>query len=139
MGGSSRILSFIIHQQEIIMWDGDNEFSYKQPVAAGDSNHVVDMGGPDVGKGTPIFLQVTLSRGVTGGPLVVSLMTSARSDFATSKKVADFPIPAETVEAGGDVLSAPLPNGCLRYLKLAYAGATGGTVTAGLTQGRQTA
>lgn len=120
------------------MWDKENMFSYKQPLAAGNSTDIVDVGPGDAGKGMPLNLAVVLGPGASGA-LVVTVSTSDAADMSGAVEIAKYTILANKVAAGGDVLSADLPTGCKRYLRLAYAGATGGTVSAGLTQGKQTA
>lgn len=119
------------------MWDAENMFSNDQPLAAGASDNIIDTGAADAGKGKPLYLQVNVSGG-TSGALTVTLNASASPDMSGVRKVADYQIQAGKVARGGVVLAAPLPTGCLRYLRLAYAGASGGTVTAGLTLGAET-
>ena len=119
------------------MWDAETMFSYKQALAAGNSTNVVDVGPGDVGKGTPLYLAVVVGPGASGD-LTVTVKTSNAAAMTGAVEIAKYTIPAEKVALGGDVLSAALPTGCKQYLQLAYAGATGGTITAGLTQGQQT-
>lgn len=119
------------------MWDFESVFSDKQPLAAGDSVNVVDVGPGDIGPGEPVILQVSLSGGATG-ELDLTVEASDASDMSQSVKLARYIVPAARAERGGVVLAAPLPSGCKRYLRLSYAGASGGTVTAGLVSGAQT-
>lgn len=119
------------------MWDAETMFSYKQALAAGNSTNVVDVGPGDVGKGTPLNLAVVVGPGASGA-LTVTVNTSDSPGMAGSVEIAKYTIAAAKVALGGDVLSADLPTGCKRYLQLAYAGATGGTISSGLTQGRHT-
>lgn len=120
------------------MWDNETTFSDKQTLANAESQNIVDTGGDDFGLGEPVYLEVSLGKGATG-ELVVAVKTSAAADMAAAVQLAEYRIGATRVAQGGIVLAAALPTGCKRYLKLQYSGASGGTVTAGLVQGAQTA
>lgn len=119
------------------MWDKETTFSDNELLVAGDSANTVDLGGDDAGKGAPVYLQVSLSAGASG-TLAVSVNTSDDQAMAGAVRVAQYLVSADKVARGGVVLVAPLPTGCKRYLRLAYADASGGRVTAGLVAGAQT-
>lgn len=119
------------------MWDAETLFSDEQALAAADSDNIVDAGAADIGKGHPVYLAVNVGAGASGD-LAVTLKTSDADDMTGAVDVAEYTVPTAGVEKGGVVLSAPLPTGCKRYLRLAYAGATGGVVTAGLVLGAET-
>lgn len=120
------------------MWDAENMFSYNQTLAAGDSTNIVDVGIGDAGKSSPLRLNVAVGPGASGA-LTVTLSTSDAGDMSGATEIATYTVAADKVAKGGDVLVADLPTGCKRYLQLTYGGASGGTVTAGLTWGGQTA
>lgn len=120
------------------MWDAENMFSFNQALAAGNSDNIVDVGPGDAGKSEPLRLNVLVGAGASGA-LVVAVSTSDAKDMTGAAEIARYTVAAGKVAKGGDVLVADLPTGCKRYLRLAYSGATGGTVTAGLTWGGQTA
>ncbi len=119
------------------MWDFETTFSNRQILAEGDSENQVDTGGDDCGLGGGVLLQVAVSSGCSG-TLAVSINTSNNPGMTDAVRVAQYLVAPERVAKGGVVLSAPLPTGCKRYLRLSYAGASGGRVTAGLVQGSQT-
>jgi hypothetical protein len=119
------------------MFDAENLFSHNQTLADGPSANIVDCGVKEVGTGQPVLLAVILSDGASGG-LAVTLVTGSDSELSDEREAASFIVPADRVEMGGTVLTATLPGGCDRYLRLEYAGASGGTVTAGLVQGAET-
>lgn len=119
------------------MWDNDTTFSNRQALAAGASDTIVDAGPDDLGLGEPVYLQVSLG-GDASGTLTVTVETGDNGTLSDAVELACFRIPSGVVAAGGTVLAAPLPTGCRRYLRLQYAGASGGFVTAGLVQGAQT-
>lgn len=120
------------------MWDNELTFSNRQTLAAGNSDNTVDTGaGGDIALGEPVILQVSLSAGASGA-LTVALESAPDVTMAAPVKRAQWLVDAARVARGGVVLAAPLPSGCGRCLRLAYSGAAGGTVTAGLVQGAQT-
>ena len=119
------------------MFDGENLFSNRQTLAAGASENTVDLGARDAGPGRPAILSVILSGGAAGA-LIVTLTTGDDSALADGRTAATYAIPAALAARGGAVLAAALPSGLDRYLRLGYAGSTGGTVTAGLVQGAET-
>ena len=119
------------------MWDAENMFSVAQTLAGADSTNVVDVGIGDAGKSAGVFLNVLVSPG-SAGTLTVTVKTSDAADMSGAVEVAKYTVSADKLERGGDVLTADLPTGCKRYLRLTYAGGSGGTVTAGLNWGGQT-
>ncbi len=120
------------------MWDNETTFSNRQILADSQSDSQVDTGGDDFGLGEPIYLQVALTAGCTG-TLAVSVETSDAPGMTDAVRVVQYLVEAGRVAKGGTVLAAPLPTGCKRYLRLSYAGASGGRVTAGLVSAAQTA
>ncbi len=119
------------------MWDNETAFSNRQPLAEGISQNVVDAGAADIGLGEPVYLQVSLSAGA-GGALTVTLESAATEAMVNPVQRVRWLVDADRVARGGTVLAAPLPTGCCRFLRLHYAGAGGGTITAGLVQAAQT-
>lgn len=119
------------------MWDNETTFSDKQPLAAGSSENIVDTGGDDWGMGDPVYLQVALSAGAAGA-LTVAIESADAADMSGAVERAKYLVDASVAGRGGVVLAAPLPTGCGRYLRVRYAGASGGTVTAGLVAGAAT-
>lgn len=119
------------------MWDKQNLFSDQQTLAAADSDDIVKVGPPDAGKGEPVNLVASVSPGSTG-PLTIAVKTSDAADMTGASTLAEFFVPADKMARGGDVLNAYLPTGCKNYLRLAYSGGSGGTITAGLSWGGQT-
>jgi hypothetical protein len=120
-----------------LMWDIDTTFSTRQTLEDGPSDNIVEAGPDDLGLGDPVYLQVSLGRGASGS-LTVTLESSDDADMAGAVDRATYLVDAPVVVRGGTVLAAPLPTGCGRYLRLRYAGATGGAATAGLGQAAQT-
>ncbi|MCC8180806.1 MAG: hypothetical protein LIP23_07860 [Planctomycetes bacterium] len=120
------------------MWDKETMFSDKQALTDGAvSTSVVDAGPDDIGLGGPIYLQVALSN-ASEAELTVTVNTADAETMANPVDVAVYKVPAATAARGGIVLAAPMPTGCRRYLRLAYAGQAAGTVTAGLVESAQT-
>lgn len=119
------------------MWDKDTTFSNRQLLVEGESDHRIDTGGDDYGLGNPVYLQVALTPGCTG-TLSVNLDSSDNPGMGDATRVVQYIVPEDRVAKGGIVLAAPLPTGCKRYLRLTYAGAGNGRVTAGLAAGAQT-
>ena len=118
------------------MWDKETTFSDNEVLVAGDSANIVDLGGDDIGNGTPVYLQVSLSAGASGS-LVVNVNTDDDPAMSGAVRVVQYIVPADKVARGGVVLAAPLPSGCKQYVRLSYADASGGRITAGLTLGVQ--
>lgn len=121
------------------MWDNETTFSDRQTlVSTGiDSDNIVDVGADDIGLGEPVYLQVVVTQGCTG-TLALKVKTGSASDMTGAATLAEYTVGATLLAKGGCVLAAPLPTGCKRYLRLNYAGAAAGKVTAGLVQGAQT-
>lgn len=119
------------------MWDAETMFSNEQTLAAADSTNVVDVGPPDAGKGRPLYLTVSVG-GTATGDLTVTVKTADVDAMTGAATLTVYTVPSALVEKGGVVLAAPLPTGCKQFLRLAYAGVTTGTVTAGLTLGAET-
>ncbi|MDR1744883.1 MAG: hypothetical protein LBS30_03925 [Planctomycetota bacterium] len=120
------------------MWDNETTFSDRQTLADGLSDNIVDAGPDDIGLGEPVYLQLSLGAGAAGD-LAVTVESSDAPDMTGAVNLVRYQVGAAAVARGGVVLAAPLPTGCGRYLRLRYSGAGGGTVTAGLVQGAQTA
>lgn len=119
------------------MWDYETTFSNRQTLATAASENIVDIGPDDAGRGEAVYLQVALSSGASG-TLTVTLETADSEDMTGGVDRAVYLVDAGVVAKGGVVLAAPLPTGCGRFARLAYAGASGGTVTAGIVQAPQT-
>ena len=119
------------------MWDKETTFSDQQALAAGNSENVVDAGPDDIGLGHPVYLQLALTKGATGA-LEVAVETSDNVSLSDAITLVTYKVEADRVARGGIILAAQLPTGCKRYLRLAYSGAAGGKITAGLTPGVQT-
>lgn len=122
-----------------MIFDAQNTFSKDQAVTATAlSTNTLDLGPGDHGPSERISL-VVCATGYTAGAGTVELQTadvSAADGALTSPVViASFPFPAAALKAGGQIVSARLPHGLKRYVRLNYnmstAGA-GGTMTAAL-------
>ncbi len=120
------------------MWDLDTTFSDKQTLSAtaSVSDKIVDAGQKDIGLGEAVYLQVALGKGAATA-LTVTVESSDNPALTGAVDRVTYLIDAERVQAGGVVLAAPLPSGCDRYLRLAYSGAAGAKITAGLVQAAQ--
>ena len=118
------------------MWDKETVFSDNEVLVAGDSANIVDLGGDDIGNGTPVYLQVSLSAGASG-VLAVNVNTDDDPAMTGAVRMVQYIVSADRVARGGVVLAAPLPSGCKRYVRLSYADASGGRITAGLVLGVQ--
>ncbi|MCD8138445.1 MAG: hypothetical protein LUE17_01465 [Planctomycetaceae bacterium] len=119
------------------MWDNETTFSTRQALADGPSEAIVDVGADDIGLGEPVYLQVSLSKGASGS-LEVTVETGDEADLGDAVVLVTYHVTESALKHGGTVLAAPVPTGCRRYMRLRYAGASGGTVTAGLVQAAQT-
>ncbi len=119
------------------MWDAELIFSNRQTLTDGESDTVVDTGGPEIGLGGTVQLQIAVDSECSG-TLTVGLDTADNEAMTGAVRVAQFIVGADRIDKGGIVLAAPLPSGCKRYLRLQYSGASGGHITAGLTYASQT-
>lgn len=123
------------------MFDRENMFSYRQPVAASAASaDVVFTGYGDAGAGQQIQLEIDTPATTGTGGVTVDIQ-HADTDAGTFVTVASFTIPAERLNAGGPVLVASLPAGLKDYLRLNYTltgTVTGFVPTAGLVYQGQT-
>lgn len=123
-------------------FDAETMFSDGQTIAAGNSTNTVELPKGDVGRGGyPPRLQVVVKDVVGTGGLNVQVQTSDNSSMAGAVNVATYHIASDDLLRGGPVLTAALPTGCKRYMRLGYSlGGTlsSGTLTAGLVLGGQT-
>ncbi len=108
-------------------------FSDEQALAAGNSTKILDMGLPDAGVGRDLDLFVIVD-GAPSAALTVTLQGADNAAFTAPVTIATYPVPAADVARGGKVVRGRLPHGCRRFLRLAYAGVSGGTVTAGIVK-----
>lgn len=114
-------------------------FSDGQAIAAGPSTNVIDLGplgggntGRQIGAGTPLYLAVVFPTALVGD-LTISIQTSDAegSGYAT---VASTTVAAAD-GAAGTKIAIPVPSaGLKRFVRLNYAGGTGGTIWAGIVQ-----
>lgn len=124
-----------------MIFDAENLFSKDQAVTAtAVSTNSIDLGPGDHGPSEGISLVVCASD-YTDGSLTVELQTAdecEKSGTLTSPvTVANFPVSADVLKKGGNIVSSRLPHGLKRYVCLAYTVAggsapAGGTITAGL-------
>ncbi len=127
-----------------MLFDAENLFSRDQAVTAtAKSANTLDLGSGDHGPSERLSL-VVCAVGFTAGSLTVEVHTAdACSDagvLTSPVTVASYPVSADALPAGGNVVVSRLPHGLKRYVCLNYAAATGegtvapagGTITAGL-------
>ena len=122
-----------------MIFDSTNLFSDAQVLTApAASTNVIDQGvAKDLGKGTPIPMLVQVVAAITG-TLVVTVEVDDNDAFSSAKTVASYTFPV-TAPAGAQSALNFVPQGTdERYVRLSYAGITGGAVTAGITKGNQT-
>ncbi len=108
-------------------------FSDEQALAPGNSTKILDMGLPDAGVGDDLDFFVLVD-GAPASALTVTLQGADDAAFTAPVTIATYPVAAADVAKGGKVRSGRLPRGCRRFLRLAYAGVSGGTVTAGIVK-----
>lgn len=114
-------------------------FSDGQAIAAGASTNVIDLGplgggntSRQIGAGTPLFVALAFPTALVGD-LTVSLQTSD-TEGGTYTTVATTTV-TEASGAAGEKIAVPVPSaGLKRFLRLNYAGGTGGTIWAGIVQ-----
>lgn len=130
-------------------FDHENLFSWHQAVTTtAPSDNVIDFGRnvdghqKDVGPGTPVQLDISVSEPFEGcTALKVSIETSADEAFTTPVTLlstADVPV-AQLKQAYRFAIGY-LPDGCLRYVRLKYTvtgTATSGKIIAGVVADRQ--
>lgn len=114
-------------------------FSDGQAIAAGPSTNVIDLGplgggntGRQIGAGTPLYLAVVFPTALVGD-LTIQIQTSDAegSGYTTVATTAV----AAADGAAGTKLAIPVPStGLKRFVRLNYAGGTGGTIWAGIVQ-----
>lgn len=93
------------------------------------SNVIANVGGGDAAD--PLFLVVCANTALSGSSISVDLETSDTESFDTKTVLATY-----TLAAGktGILVAAKLPYGMKEYSRLTISGASGGTLTAGLTE-----
>lgn len=114
-------------------------FSDGQAIAAGPSTNVIDLGplgggntSRQIGAGTPLFLALVFPTALVGA-LTVSLQTSD-TEGGTYTTVASTSVAVADGVAGSKI-AVPVPSaGLKRFVRLNYAGGTGGTIWAGIVQ-----
>lgn len=114
-------------------------FSDSQAIAAGPSTNVIDLGplgggntSRQIGAGTPLYVALTFPAALVGD-LTVSLQTSD-TEGGTYTTIASTTVAAAS-GAAGEKIAVPVPSsGLKRFLRLNYAGGTGGTIWAGIVQ-----
>lgn len=94
------------------------------------SNVIANVGGGDAAD--PLFLVITASTALTGSDTITAaLETSNSENFSAETVVATY-----TLAAGkkGILVAAKLPYGMKAFSRLTVTGASGGELTAGLTE-----
>ena len=120
-----------------MLLDRETLFSDAQDLAPGLSDHVlrVQRGIGDYGIGDDVSLFVHVSDVTTAADLTVTLQMSETESMTAPKALGIWTVPADIVGQGGVVLATRVPAGAVgQYLRLAYAGVTGGVVNAGLVK-----
>ena len=93
-------------------------------------NVIANVGGGD--SHNPLFLVICAPTALAGTDVVAALETADNEGFTTNKKVlATYSLPASEK---GVLISAKLPYGLKKFVRLNVTGATGGKLTAGLTE-----
>ena len=94
------------------------------------SNVIANVGGGDAAD--PLFLVVTAPTALaTSGTITAALETSDSEDFGTKTVVATYTLAASKK---GILVAAKLPYGMKAFSRLTVTGASGGKLTAGLTE-----
>lgn len=127
--------------------DRQNLFSSAQAITAtAASTDLIDLGSTrDIGAGEPLEVIVAVDTAFTAAgaaTLTIALQTDTSSGFGSAVTLATTSaIAVASLTVGAAVAVFKVPRGVLRYLRLNYTVATGpmtaGTVTAGLSIGRQ--
>jgi len=130
-----------------MLMDRQNLFSSAQAVtASAASTDIIDLGSSrDVGAGESLEVIVVVDTTFTAGgsaTLDVALQTDTSSGFGSAVTLLSTGATAVATLAAGVALARfKVPRGTLRYLRLYYTVATGpmtaGTITAGISLGRQ--
>lgn len=93
-------------------------------------NVIANVGGGD--SHDPLFLVICAPTALTGSNISAALETADDEGFTTNKvSLASFSLPASTK---GVLISAKLPYGLKKFIRLNVTGATAGNLTAGLTE-----
>lgn len=93
-------------------------------------NVIVNLGGGDAHD--PLFLVICAPTALVGSNIEAVLETATDEAFSSNKKtLATFALPASEK---GVLVSAKLPYGLKGFVRLTVTGATGGALTAGLTE-----
>lgn len=98
------------------------------------SNVIANVGGGDAAD--PLFLVITAptalaTSGTTSGTITAALETSDSDSFGTKTVVATYTLAASKK---GILVAAKLPYGMKAFSRLTVTGASGGKLTAGLTE-----
>lgn len=94
------------------------------------SNVIANVGGGDAAD--PLFLVITAPTALaTSGTITAALETSDSEDFGTKTVVATYTLAASKK---GILVAAKLPYGMKAFSRLTVTGASGGKLTAGLTE-----
>ena len=130
-----------------MLMDRQNLFSSAQAVtASAASTDIIDLGSSrDIGAGEPLEIIVAVDTTFTAGgsaTLDIALQTDTASNFGSAVTLASTGATAvASLTSGVQIARFKIPRGTLRYLRLYYTVATGpmtaGTVTAGVSLGRQ--
>lgn len=130
-----------------MLMDRQNLFSSAQAVtASAASTDIIDLGSSrDVGAGEALEVIVVVDASFTAGgaaTLDVALQTDTSSGFGSAVTLLSTGATAlASLAAGSSIARFKVPRGTLRYLRLYYTVATGpmtaGTITAGISLGRQ--
>lgn len=115
----------IFDQQNMYM---DNSLMYKDNSLT--SNVIANVGGGDAAD--PLFLVITAPTALaTSGTITAALETSDSESFGTKTVVATYTLAASKK---GILVAAKLPYGMKAFSRLTVSGASGGKLTAGLTE-----
>ena len=95
------------------------------------SNVIANVGGGDAAD--PLFLVITAPTALTGssGTITAALETSDSENFSAKTVVATYTLAASKK---GILVAAKLPYGMKAFSRLTVTGASGGKLTAGLTE-----
>lgn len=99
--------------------DKNTIFSGQESITASGSSKIVDLY-PGYSGGDKPFILALASDYAGEGSLEIELETANDSTFAEARRVAAFPISAEQLKNGGEILAISLPRNVDRYVRLNY-------------------
>ena len=99
--------------------DKNTLFSEQASVTSTSSSNIVDLY-PGYSGGDRPFILALASDFQGTGSVEIQLESSTDAGFASSRRVASFPVRAMELSTGGEILAVSLPRNVERYVRLKY-------------------